>query len=280
MPYTSFMDEEAVEARGHQPIHERLQTIDRARGDKEELIRVMAQHERRGVGGLWQMFIDNDPGNPERYIAFVEQGGITLPDESYYREEQFGPLRAAFVSHIESVAGILGLAEPTRFAGRVMDVETRIASTHWDQVRCRDAVATYNLTSLDSWRSMTAGFDLDSWLRTLGVEASVVDEVVLRQPSVVQAWPQLWQDLDADALADWMSWQVIRSLSGYLSADLVDAHFAFFGRTLSGTPELRARWKRGVGFVESVLGEAVGKLYVENISHPRPKPKWMSSWVT
>ena len=269
--YTSFMDEEAVEARGHQPIHDRLQTIDRARGDKAELIRVMAQHERRGVGGLWQMFIDNDPGNPERYIAFVEQGGITLPDESYYREEQFGPLREAFVSHLESVAGILGLAEPTRFAGRVMDVETRIASTHWDQVRCRDAVATYNLTSLDSWRSMTAGFDLDSWLRTLGVEASVVDEVVLRQPSAVQAWPQLWQELDADALADWMSWQVIRSLSGYLSADLVDAHFAFFGRTLSGTPELRARWKRGVGFVESVLGEAVGKLYVEKHFPPEAK---------
>ena len=269
--YTSFMDEDAVQARGHQPVHERLQAINRARGNKEELIRVMAQHERRGVGGLWQMFIDNDPGNPERYIVFVEQGGITLPDESYYREEQFGSLREAFIRHLESVATILGLVESKRFAQRVMDVETRIAATHWDQVRCRDAVATYNLTGLESWREMTAGFDVDTWLDTLGVDASAVDEVVIRQPSAVTAWPVLWHELDAEALADWMSWQVIRSLSGYLSADLVEAHFDFFGRTLSGTPELRARWKRGVGFVESLLGEAVGKLYVE--AHFPPEAK-------
>lgn len=269
--YTSFMDEEAVEARGHQPVHERLKAIDDARDNKDALIQVMAQHERRGVAGLWQMFIDNDPGNPERYIAFVEQGGITLPDESYYREEQFGPLREAFVRHLESVATILGLPEPAQFAQRVMEVETRIAQTHWDQVRCRDAVATYNLTSLASWREMTTGFDVDAWLLTLGVDATAVDEVVIRQPSAVASWPELWNDLDAEALADWMSWQVIRSLSGYLSSDLVEAHFDFFGRTLSGTPELRARWKRGVGFVESVLGEAVGKLYVEEHFPPDAK---------
>ena len=269
--YASFMDEDTIEARGHQPLHARLAEIDAARGDKSQLIRVMATMERRGVSGLWQMFIDNDPGAPERYIAFVEQGGISLPDESYYRDEQFAPIREAFVRHLERVATLVGMSDPEGFATRVMELETKIAASHWDQVRCRDANATYNLLGLAEWKALAEGFDLDSWLTVVGVPVQQVAEVVIRQPDAVMAWPTVWATTDSDALADWMSWQVVRALSGYLSADLVEAHFDFFGRTLSGTPELRARWKRGVSFVESILGEAVGRLYVERHFPPESK---------
>lgn len=269
--YTSFMDEQAVEQRGAAPLMERLESIDQARGDKRALIGVMASLERRGVSGLWQMFIDNDPGQPDRYIAFVEQGGLSLPDESYYREDQFEEIRQAFVRHLERIASMIGRGDPEGFARRVMECETAIAATHWDQVRCRDAQATYNLTTRDQWMEMTEGFDLPQWLDVVGFRPDDTAEVVIRQPSAVAAWATLWSDTEADSLADWMSWQVTRSLSGYLSSDFVEAHFDFYGRTLSGTPELRARWKRGVSFVESILGEAVGKLYVERHFPPQSK---------
>lgn len=269
--YRSFMDEQAIEDRGHGPLHERIALIDGARGDRSALLQVMARFERAGVSGLWQMFIDNDPGNPDRYIAFVEQGGLSLPDESYYRQEQFEPIRESFVGHLERVATLIGQADPGGFARRVMDFETGVAATHWDQVRCRDAQATYNLTTFEDWQAMTAGFGLAAWLDAMKIDTSKVAEVVIRQPSAVEGWPALWRDTDVDALADWMVWQVTRSLSGYLSNDLVEAHFDFYGRTLSGTPELRARWKRGVSFVESILGEAVGQLYVQRHFPPESK---------
>jgi len=269
--YTSFMDEQAVERRGAAPLMQRLESIDQARGDKRALIGVMASLERRGVSGLWQMFIDNDPGQPDRYIAFVEQGGLSLPDESYYREEQFEEIRQAFVRHLERIAPMIGRDDAEGFARRVMECETAIAATHWDQVRCRDAQATYNLTTRDQWMEMTEGFDLSQWLHVVGFRPEDTAEVVIRQPSAVAAWATVWSDTEPEALADWMSWQVTRSLSGYLSAEFVEAHFDFYGRTLSGTPELRARWKRGVSFVESILGEAVGKLYVERHFPPQSK---------
>lgn len=269
--YRSFMDEERINALGHQPLRERLATIQSAGSDKTELLRQMARAERRGSQGLWQLFIDNDPGQPDRYIVFVEQGGLSLPDESYYREEDFAEIRDAFVRHLDRMATMVGGDLPPRFAELVMEVETKIASTHWDQVRCRDAQATYNLMTFDEWESATAGFPLGMWLKEIELPREHVQELVIRQPSAVEAWPTLWEELSGDHLSAWLQWQVMRSLSGYLSDDLVDAHFDFFGRTLSGTPELRPRWKRAVAFTESILGEAVGQVYVERHFPPESK---------
>lgn len=269
--YRSFMDEERINALGHQPLRERLAAIQSAGSDKTELLRQMARAERRGSQGLWQLFIDNDPGQPDRYIVFVEQGGLSLPDESYYREESFAEIRDTFVRHLDRMATMVGGDLPPRFAELVMEVETKIASTHWDQVRCRDAQATYNLMTFDEWESATAGFPLGMWLKEIELPREHVQELVIRQPSAVEAWPTLWEELSGDHLSAWLQWQVMRSLSGYLSDDLVDAHFDFFGRTLSGTPELRPRWKRAVAFTESILGEAVGQIYVERHFPPESK---------
>ena len=269
--FQSFMDEEQINLRGHSPLNERLAPIQEAGADKTELLRQMARAEKRGCQGLWQMFIDNDPGQPDRYVMFVEQGGLSLPDESYYREEDFADIRESFERHLARVADIVGGQLPKDFARLVMEAETKIASTHWDQVRCRDAQATYNLMTLDQWEDSTSGFALGVWLDEIGLSRDQVRQLVIRQPSAVEAWPRVWEELSAEHLSAWMQWQVTRSLSGYLSDDLVEAHFDFFGRTLSGTPELRPRWKRAVAFTESVLGEAVGQIYVERHFPPESK---------
>jgi putative endopeptidase len=270
--YASFMDEARIEAVGVAPLVKVLENItDTAQQGREALAVLLGSLERQGVDGFLQLFIDNDPGNPERYIVFIEQGGISLPDEAYYRQAEHTALREAFVAHLERVFGLVGLDEAADRATRVMAVETRIASQHWDNVRCRDAEATYNVWSSETLTSSLASFPLEGWRDAAGITAPVFDEVVVRQPDFVESMDAVWSELGVDELRDWMLWNAISTFSPYLHEELVQAHFDFFGTTLSGTPTMRKRWKRGVSFVESVMGEAVGALYVQKHFPPESK---------
>ena len=269
--YSSFMDEQRIEALGLAPLVALLDEVDAASSSRPDLLSVMGRLERLGVGGLWQLFIDNDPGNPERYVVFLEQGGISLPDESYYRQEEFQEIRDAFQAHVERVFTLVGFSEPEVRASRVQDVESALATAHWDSIRCRDAEATYNLWTLDEVTAALKDVSFEAWCESTGIALDKVAEVIIRQPSFVEALADIWEGLSLQSLRDWLQWQVIKAFSPYLTTEAVQAHFDFFGTKLSGIPEIRSRWKRGVSFVEGVMGEAVGKLYVEENFPPSAK---------
>ena len=269
--YASFMDEKHIEDLGHAPLLPLLEEVSLASSDKDAFAAMMGRLERQGVSGLWQLFVDNDPGDPQRYVVFLEQGGISLPDESYYREEQFQEIRDAFLAHLERVFALVGLDQPHERALRVLNVESTVAKHHWDSVRSRDAEDTYNLWSLEEVSSTLGGFPFEQWCVATRIPLTAVAEVVVRQPSFVQGLKDVWAGVSLEELRDWFQWQVIKAFSAYLSSDPVDAHFDFFGKTLSGIPEIRPRWKRGVSFVEGVMGEAVGKLYVAQHFPPQSK---------
>ena len=259
--YTSFMNEAAIDARGATPLEPFLAEIDSA-ATLSQLLTVMGRNERAGTSGLVSMFIDNDPGNPERYVVFAEQDGLGLPDESYYRDEKFGSIREAYLRHVATMFEMAGLDDSAARAQRVFDFETELATHHWDSVRCRDSIATYNLTTWDQVLQST-GEQFDNWRDGMGVPASTLANIVARQPSFLTGVGALLASTDPQTLADWARWSVIDAFAPYLSRNFQDANFAFYGTILSGTPEQRARWKRGVSLVERSLGHAVGKLYVE-----------------
>jgi len=262
--YESFMDEARIEEVGFRPLQDMMARIAAALpGGHQDLVGVLGEIERAGVDGLWRLFVDNDPGNPERYVMFVEQGGLSLPDESYYRKPEHAEILKALEVHIERMFTLAGVSDAGERAKRVIQVETQIAAGHWDNVKSRDAEATYNMWSSDQLEKALGQFDWQQWLSRTGIPAASVAEIVVRQPSFVESLAKTWMASSPEALADWMSWHTITAFAPYLTGEVVQAHFDFFGTTLSGTPELRARWKRGVSFVEAVMGEAVGKLYVE-----------------
>jgi putative endopeptidase len=274
--YASFMDAERIEARGATPIRpllDAVQSIDSV----ESLFSVLGDFERRGISGMVHLFIDNDPGDPNRYVVFVSQGGISLPDERYYREERFEEIRAAYRSHVATMLELGGLDEAAERADRIVALETEIASRHWDNVASRDSVKTYNLVTWDELVSRAARENatmpelLLKWRDAIGLDASVTAEVVLRQPSFWETLPQLVTDDALDAWRDWLSWRVIHGSAPYLSSRFVEENFAFYGKMLSGVEVLRERWKRGVSFVEGAMGEAVGKLYVAEHFAPESK---------
>ena len=268
--YASFMDEARAQALAAEPIKELVAEAE-AIDSIDSLLTTLGRLERGGSSGFFQLFVDNDPGQPERYLVFVEQAGLGLPDESYYRDEKFADVRQKYVAFLERMLGLAGLSDPAARAARIMALETEIASHHWDNVTSRDSEKTYNPMLWQAANDLVGAVDMNIWLSALGVPEGSFDEVVVRQPSFMAGLESVLRAENLDAWRDWLAWQVIRSNAPYLSSDFVDANFDFYGRTLTGTPELRARWKRGVSLVEGALGEAVGRIYVERHFPPAAK---------
>jgi putative endopeptidase len=257
--YASFMDADRAEDLGAQPISQTLAAA-QAVSSIPELLETLGHLERFGIGGLYRLFADTDPGNPERYLVFFEQGGISLPDESYYREDRFSGVRDAFVGHVQRMFELAGLPDAQAAASRVFALETALAGHHWDKVESRDREKTYNLFTWAGVLSEVPG--LGGWLAAMDPPAGAFNEIVLRQPSFSAGLASLLTDEHIPAWRDWLCWQVIHGAAAYLSEAFVQEDFDFYGRTLSGTPELRERWKRGVSLVERAMGEAVGRAYV------------------
>ncbi|WP_104199206.1 M13 family metallopeptidase [Cryobacterium sp. Y29] len=268
--YTSFLDEERIEALGSTPLRDDLAAVD-AVTSISELLSTLGRLERGGVAGAFHLYVDNDPGNPERYLVFIAQGGIGLPDESYYREEKFAEIRTKYQGFLERMFTLAGFDGAAERAARVFDLETELASHHWDKVATRDSEKTYNLRTWGQVSALAAGADVDLWLAGLDAPAGGFEEVVVREPSFIAGLATALSDDRLESWQDWLRWQVIRSSAAYLSGEFVEANFDFYGRTLSGTPQLRDRWKRGVSLVEGALGEAVGRIYVER--HFKPSAK-------
>ncbi len=267
--YASFMNEQRANLLGATPIAGQLVDVSLV-NSIESLLGTLGRLERQGVSGFVQLYVDNDPGNPERYLVFVEQGGIGLPDESYFREERFAEIRAAYRGHLERMFALAQLDDAADRAERVFGLETEIAKAHWDNVASRDSEKTYNLYRWSD-AAAEASVGLEVWRDAMGVPAGAFDELVLRQPSFVRGLGALLTEDRLPAWKDWLTWQVIRSSAAYLSNDFVEANFDFYGRTLTGTPQMRERWKRGVSLVEGAMGEAVGRIYVERHFPPEAK---------
>ena len=260
--YASFLDEARIQALEAQPIAAALAEAESV-DSIASLLETLGRLERGGSSGFFQVFVDNDPGQPERYLVFIEQGGLGLPDESYYREEKFADIRVKYLDYLERMLSLAGLDDPAIRAQRIVDLETELATHHWDNVANRDSEKTYNPMLWSAANDLVGDVDMDIWLRALGVPEKSFDEVVVRQPSFLAGLEKVLRADNLDAWRDWLAWQVIRSNAAYLSSDFVDTNFDFYGKTLTGTPELRARWKRGVSLVEGALGESVGRIYVE-----------------
>ncbi|MEZ0355987.1 M13 family metallopeptidase [Mycobacterium sp. SA01] len=273
--YASFMDAEAVERRGVQPLLDELAHIDAA-ADPAALAAVVGSLQRTGVGGGVGLYIDTDSKNSTRYLLHVTQSGLGLPDESYYRDEQHASILGAYPAHIAAMFALVlgGTAEDhTERAARIVALETKLAAAHWDVVKRRDADLTYNLRNFADLPAEAPGFDWAGWIGAQGTTPDVVAELVVRQPDYLTAFAELWSSHDFADWQDWARWRLINARAAYLTEAVVEANFDFYGRTLSGTEQIRERWKRAVSLVESLMGDAVGRLYVERHFPPDAKAR-------
>lgn len=257
--YNSFMDEAAVEAKGMDPIRARLDEVF-ATTSIRELVALAGRLFRADVSGLFYIYPAPDAGNPDRVLLYTGQGGLGLPDESYYREEKFVPTVEAYRDYVGTMFGMAGIADPAAAAARVVALETALASHHWDNVTLRDPQKTYNLRSAEQLNELFPL--LDTWFEAADIVPDKRQEIVVSTPDFFAGAAALLVSESLPVWQEWLALRVINSAAPYLSSAFVDANFAFYGTTISGTPRNKDRWKRGVAVVEAALGEAVGQIYV------------------
>ena len=267
--FQSFMDVDRVNAAGIDAINDDLAKIEVA--DVEGFVRGLGELERVGIGGPVTYWVEKD-SQGEDSVPYVIQSGLGLPDEAYYRDEDHADTLAAYKEHVATMLGflepkyLLGLT-PAIAAERIVNLETHLAASHWDVVKARDAVATYNPTTLE---------EMPPLVRVLLSASGIPDG------RVIDMMPSYTADLDAmlrrETLADWQlwaAWNILRSRAGVLPEEIGKANFEFYGKKLSGATEQRDRWKRGVGLAESLVGEDIGRSYVEKHFPPSSKEKML-----
>ncbi|HIY23132.1 MAG TPA: peptidase M13 [Candidatus Brachybacterium merdigallinarum] len=282
--YRMFMDTEAIEERGARPLDGMLAQIG-AVADLEDLARLMGAPD--SGTSLLHAYVWTDDHDSSRYQVKIHQGGLGLPDESYYREEQYAPVREAYVQHLANLAELARLpgreglldGDAAAFARAVMDFETRLAQCHVDVVRLRDREKSANPMDAAQRRELAPDFPWDAFIEGTGAQASAFEVVSVGQPEFVGAGATLLAQqhaADPAVLRSWLAVHAVSAYAPYLPAAFVEEDFAFSGRVLSGAEELRERWKRAVAFVEGVVGFEVGQEYVARHFPPAHKEQMVA----
>lgn len=277
--YNSFMDVEKIEADGLEPLLKEIAPILNS-ATPSHLAVTLALLSRAGLPQLFAWYTSNDPKDPKNYTFFLYQSGLGLPDESYYREEKHEAACAAYVEHIARMFQLTGLAEgfgltPEQAAQLVFTHESELARLHWNVVENRDAEATYNPYQATELDEKFPGFPFSQWLLALGADPETLGQVIVAQPSFFEGAAKLFTSIPLMSWKLWAVWTVLRSRAPFMYDELVQESFNFYGKTLSGTQQIRERWKRGVGAVEKALGEEIGKEYVAVHFPPSHKEKML-----
>ena len=264
------MNTEESERRGVRGITPLIDAVGGLR-DVRDFAAFLGEFERIGGFGVFGSYVDTDAKNSDRYIMNLLQGGLGLPDETYYRDDKYAEIRDKYVGYLTTLFTLGGRDDAAESAQTVLDLETRLAEGHWERAETREVQKTYNLKTFAELRELCPAFDFEGYIRNLGGTEETIAEVCVRQPSYFEHLSSVLEESELEQWQAWLLARVLRSAAPYLTDEFVEANFDFYGRTLSGTPELRARWKRAISFVEGAMGEAVGREYVARHFPPRSK---------
>jgi len=269
--YAAFMDEAGIEAKGVAPVQPELDAIAQI-ADKQALAREIGGELRADVDllnatdfytdrlfGLW---VTADLMQPERYAPYLVQGGLGMPERSFYLEGgRMAPLRDAYKAHIAKVLELAGQPDPQGQATRILALETALARVHATQEQTNDVKAGANAWKQADFAAKAPGLDWDAFFAAAGLGAQ--QDFIVWQPQAIAGTAALIASQPLETWKEYLAFRALDRASPYLSKAFADERFAFYGATLDGTPQQRERWKRGIDATNDALGEAVGKRYVD-----------------
>ena len=262
--YKIAMDTVKLNTEGIAPIKAELEEI-AALKDKKDIYALLGSLERRGITGYLGTGVGADAKNSTMNAVYTSQAGLSMGERDYYlaEDEATTKIREAFKEHVVKMYQLAGFDEATAQKGCdiVMDVETRLAKSFRSMVELRDPQANYNKMTLDELKKQYATFNWDAYLTNLGLKN--VQEIIVGQPEALAEAAKILDTMPADQQVIYLQWKLIDRAASFLSDEIVEQNFDFYGRTMSGAQEMQPRWKRAVGTVSGVLGEAVGQMYVE-----------------
>ncbi|WP_110686157.1 M13 family metallopeptidase [Salinicola aestuarinus] len=267
--YHAWMDSARVEQRGLAPIRPDLARI-QAATDKRALARLMGRADL-SLGSLAEPYVDIDVRDPERYVTYLSQMTLGLPTRDYYLDDQprMQEIREAYVTYIAQLLALAGESNSEEKARLVLALETRMADVEWAPAKQRNRSLTYNPIDTDQLAVYAPGFAWQPWLQASGLDDQ--SKVVLRENDAIRSLARLFDATPLSTLKTYLTFRLLNANSSYLPAAIDQASFAFYGKTLSGQPEQRERWKRGVDLINNQVGKAAGKLYVMRHFSPDAK---------
>jgi len=278
--YNSYMDEATIETKDLAPLRPHLDAIAAIR-DKRELAHALGETLRADVDalnntnfhtanlvGLWVAPGFNDS---EHYTAYLLQGGLQLPDREYYLadNEHMHNIRTQYQVHISAILRLAGFSDTDARATRIVELEHAIAQTHRSLADNQDIHKANNTWTQADFATKAPGLDWTEYFHGAGISQPA--RFIVWQPEAFTGESALVASTPLDTWKDWLAFHLIEAYAGVLPKALADERFAFFGKTLSGTPQQRPRWQRGVFMVNGLLGDAVGQIYAQRYFSPEAK---------
>ncbi|ADG79513.1 Endothelin-converting enzyme 1 OS=Tsukamurella paurometabola (strain ATCC 8368 / DSM / CCUG 35730 / CIP 100753 / JCM 10117 / KCTC 9821 / NBRC 16120 / NCIMB 702349 / NCTC 13040) OX=521096 GN=Tpau_2915 PE=4 SV=1 [Tsukamurella paurometabola] len=261
--YRTFMDTAKIDAVGTAPLRSTLSAIDGA-ADRAALFDVVGAQQRTDGGwGVVGVSVSPDRKNSTRNLVHLTPTMGGLPSKAHYLDAQMQDVRDKYREFMRKTAELAGFADPAGTADRVIAVETNLARATWEREKYRDDNATYNLYQWTQLADLAPGFDWLRWRDLQGLTSETSKEVVVMQPDFLPAAATIWAKTDIEALKDCARMGIISTYADVLPQAFGDARFEFYERTLDGAQKQEERWKMGVTMVNTTLGEALGRLYVQ-----------------
>jgi putative endopeptidase len=269
--YASFMDEAAIEARGMDPVKPMLAKID-GLTSRDDLARALAENVKLGLGSPVEIGVELDLKDNSKYGVYLGQGGLGMPNRDYYLvdNDRFKATRVKYKTYIAETLKLAGFANAEARAEAIYALEEKIAKGHWTSAESRQIDKLYNPVATAALDKEYAGLGWSTYLQTVGLAGQ--PQVIVTQPSAIKAALTLVANEPMDVWKDYLRFHTVKAASPMLSKAFVDLNFGW-AQTLSGTPKLKDRWKRGVDLVNGTMGEAVGEIYVARYFPPEAKAK-------
>ena len=272
--YASCMDEAAIEKKGIAVLKPEFDRINSLK-DKSGLPELLGHIHSQASSALFSFGSGADFKNAKEVIAQADQGGLSLPDRDYYVKDdpKSVELRKAYVDHVATTFKLLGDA-PEKAAAEaqaVMNIETALAKGSGDRVERREPERVYHKMSVQQWQALAPSFNLTKYLSNLG--APRFDGINVAEPDFFKALESELKTVSLDDLKTYLRWQLVRGQTESLPKAFVDENFNFYGKTLQGTKELQARWKRCVSATDGDLGDALGEVFVKKYYPPEAKER-------
>ena len=280
--YTSFMDTTAIDAEGLKPLTATLDSI-AAIHDRSDLARFLGSTLRADVDAfnntnfytenLFGLWVAQDLDNPTEYAPFLFQGGLGMPERSYYLDSTaaMATIRAKYQEHVAAMLGLARIPDSTGKAAAIAGLETRIAQAHWTREASGDVERGNNHWARADFAAKAPGLDWDAYLRAAGLGQA--PRFVVWQPSAIAGISALTASEPLDTWKAYLTFHAIQSRSAVLPGPFIRESFAFFGPVLTGAKEQRERWKRAVAATNDALGFAVGRRYVARYFPPAAKAR-------
>jgi len=278
--YNSYMDEKAIEAKGDEPLQPHLKAI-AGISNKKDLAYAMGQTLRSDVDalnntnfhtnhlfGLWVAGGFNDP---DHYAPYLIQGGVQLPDREYYlsSSEHMKEIRTKYQAHVSAMLKLAGFTDTDARAEKIVALEHAIAEKHLSLADNDDIHKANNEWKQSDFSKNAPGLDWAEYFRGAGL--SKQSTFIVWQPTAFAGESALVASESLDTWKDWLAYHMIEDYAPVLSSNFANERFDFFGKTLSGAPQQRPRWQRGVAVVNRLLGDDVGQIYAQKYFSPEAK---------